>query len=79
MQHGILDSANCWLMNYAEVAPAFVAAEAGYDVWLGNSRWNSYSLANTHLDPDKDEKEFFDYSWAEMHNDIPAVMDYMLT
>ena len=66
MQHGILDSANCWLMNYAEVAPAFVAAEAGYDVWLGNSRGNTYSEANTVYDPKKDEKEFFDFSWFEM-------------
>jgi hypothetical protein len=23
MQHGILDSAYCWIMNYADVAPAF--------------------------------------------------------
>ena len=79
LQHGILDSSNCWLMNYASVAPAFVAAEAGYDVWLGNSRGNTYSRANTQYDPDKDEKEFWDFSWAEMHNDVSAVMDYMLT
>ena len=79
LQHGILDSANCWIMNYAEVSPAFVAAEAGYDVWLGNSRGNTYSEANTHLDPDKDEKEFWDFSWDTMHLDITATMDYMLT
>jgi len=23
MQHGILDSAYCWMMNYPDVAPAF--------------------------------------------------------
>jgi hypothetical protein len=63
MQHGILDSANCWVMNYASKAPAFVAANAGYDVWLGNSRGNTYSLANRKYDPNKDEKKFFDFSW----------------
>ena len=79
LQHGILDSAYCWMMNYASVAPAFVAADAGYDVWLGNSRGNTFSRANTQYDPDHDEKKFWDFSWAEMHNDVTAVMDYMLT
>jgi len=23
MQHGVVDSADCWIMNYANVAPAF--------------------------------------------------------
>ena len=36
MQHGFIDSGNCFIMNRPEVAPAFVAARAGYDVWLGN-------------------------------------------
>ena len=76
LQHGILDSANCWIANYPEVAPAFVAARAGYDVWLGNSRGNTYSRAHTWYDPDKDEKKFWDYTWYEMGEyDLPAVID----
>lgn len=66
MQHGILDSANCWIVNYPEVAPAFVAARAGYDVWLGNSRGNTYSLGHTTLDPNHDEAKYWDFSWFEM-------------
>ena len=56
LQHGILDSANCWIMNYSSMAPAFVAARAGYDVWLGNSRGNTYSLGNRKYDPKKNSK-----------------------
>ena len=78
MQHGILDSANCWIMNYSSMAPAFVAASAGYDVWLGNSRGNTYSLAHTSLDPKKNEKKFFDFDWTDMVKDDKAVIDYII-
>ena len=58
------------------MAPAFVAARAGYDVWLGNSRGNTYSRANTQYDPDHNEKKFWDFSWFEMGTyDLPAVID----
>jgi lysosomal acid lipase/cholesteryl ester hydrolase len=78
MQHGLLDSANCWIMNYDDVAPAFVAARAGYDVWLGNSRGNTYSLGNTKYDPWKNEKKYWDFDWEEMGQyDIPASLDYI--
>lgn len=75
-QHGILDSAYCWIVNYADVAPAFVAARAGYDVWLGNSRGNTYSRAHVEYDPDKNEKKFWNFSWFDMGKyDLPAVID----
>lgn len=74
-QHGILDSAFCWIINYADVAPAFVAARAGYDVWLGNSRGNTFSRAHVSLDPDHNEKKFWDFTWFDMGQyDLPAVI-----
>lgn len=58
------------------MAPAFVASRAGYDVWLGNSRGNTYSRAHVSLDPDHNEKKFWDFSWFDMGNhDLPAVID----
>ena len=43
LQHGITDSADCWIMHYADKAPAFQLVNDGYDVWLGNQRGTKYS------------------------------------
>lgn len=74
-----MDSADAWIMNYASMSPAFMAVNAGYDVWLGNSRGNYYSMKHTHLDPKKNEKKFFDFDWIDMVKDDQAVIDYILT
>lgn len=75
LQHGILDSADTWVNNSPDLAPAFILADAGYDVWVGNSRGNYYSRHNTKLDPDKDKEAFWDFSWTDMGlYDLPAVI-----
>ena len=79
MQHGVFDSAYGWIMNYPDVSPAFVAAKAGYDVWLGNSRGNTFSRKHTTYDPDKDGLKFWGTDWSDMGaKDLPAVFDYLL-
>ena len=61
------------MIHYPEVAPAFVAARAGYDVWLGNSRGSTFSRKHIKYDPDVDKREFWDYSFYEMAMyDVPA-------
>ena len=64
-------------MNTADTAPAFVAARAGYDVWLGNSRGNKYSRSHVKLDPYY--SEFWMFDWQQMGDyDIPAVTEYII-
>ena len=66
-----------WVYQKPEVAPAFVLARAGYDVWLGNNRGNRFSQKHETLDPAN--KEFWQFTWEELGTkDTPAVMDYMI-
>jgi len=79
MQHGLMDTADTWIMNFPEKAPGFMIANAGYDVWFGNNRGNSYSNKHKTLDPVKDEEKFHDYGFKELGlYDMPAQIDMVL-
>ena len=77
LQHGLESDMMQWVFNYPKVAPAFVLARAGYDVWLGNNRGNRFSLTHTTLDPKS--FEFWQFDWEDMGTkDTPAVIDFIL-
>lgn len=67
-----MDSSDSWVINDVDKAPALVAAEAGYDVWLGNLRGNRHSHTHETLDPEKDAEKFFDFD-IEHHTDLDLV------
>lgn len=49
----------------------FILADAGYEVWLGNNRGNTYS--NTNENYSYNDKNFWTFSWDEMANiDLPT-------
>lgn len=77
LQHGLLDSSDTWIINDEDKAPAFILANAGYDVWLGNSRGNKHSRKHIKLNPDKDAA-FWAFTFQHMADyDIPAALRYI--
>jgi len=76
MQHGLLDLSDTWIMNLP--APGFMMADAGFDVWFGNSRGSFHSLGHVKWNPWKDN-DYWDFTWQHMAEfDIPAVVAFVL-
>ena len=74
VQHGMLSSAEVWVLN-SNLSFAFKFAVEGYDVWLPNSRGNIYSRGHRDL---YGAKDYFKYSFFEMGRfDLPACVDYV--
>ena len=76
LQHGILASSADWVISGPEKALAFILADLGYDVWLGNARGNTYS--RHHINMSTNDKKYWDFSFHEMAiYDIPAEIDFI--
>ncbi|KAJ8673199.1 hypothetical protein QAD02_004461 [Eretmocerus hayati] len=76
LQHGMFSSSFDWVVAGRDRGLAFILADQGYDVWLGNTRGNLYSSCHTHYTPD--DQEFWNFSWHEMGvYDTTAVVEYI--
>lgn len=76
LQHGLLCSSADWLVTGPERALAYLLADRGYDVWMGNARGNTHSRKHLWLDPE--QKPFWDFSWHEIGvHDLPSMIDFV--
>ncbi|XP_055837572.1 lipase 3-like [Episyrphus balteatus] len=77
LQHGLLSSSDCFILNGPNNALAYLLVDAGYDVWLGNNRGNMYS--KKHAKISSLLPSFWDFTWNEIAlMDLPAMIDYVL-
>ncbi|KAJ4438114.1 hypothetical protein ANN_14053 [Periplaneta americana] len=77
LQHGLLCSSFDWIILGPGKALAYLLADEGYDVWIGNARGNVYS--RKHKSFTLQQRQFWNFSWHEMGvYDLPAVIDFIL-
>ncbi|XP_026725681.1 lipase 3-like [Trichoplusia ni] len=77
LMHGILLSADDWVIAGPDDGLAYILASSGYDVWMGNARGNKYSRQHESISPE--DSKFWEFSWNEIGvNDLPAMIDFVL-
>lgn len=77
--HGFMMNSEVWVCHPGgpQHNLAFVLADLGYDVWLGNVRGNKYGCSHLKLKPN--QPEFWDFSLDEHALiDLPTTVDYIL-
>ena len=76
-QHGLADTAWCFFQLESKSLP-FLLMKEGYDIWLGNSRGNNFSLKHKTKDPKNKKSEFFEFTIDDYAKyDLPSTIKYI--
>lgn len=77
IEHGLMGGSDVWFFTGPNHALPYLLVDSGFDVWVGNSRGNTYSRNHTSLSTEK--SDFWKFSWHEIgYYDIAASIDYSL-
>ncbi|KAK3036459.1 hypothetical protein RJ639_030058 [Escallonia herrerae] len=82
VSHVILESATLnqdgmtWLLTSPDQSLALILADAGYDVWIANTRGTRFSRRHVRLDPSN--PAFWNWTWDDLvSHDLPAAIDFV--
>lgn len=77
LQHGLLGSSADWASNIPSQSAAYVFADAGFDVWMGNIRGNVYSSRHESLS--RYSTKFWNFTFDEHASvDLPIMINTVL-
>ncbi|KAG0559348.1 hypothetical protein KC19_10G098600 [Ceratodon purpureus] len=76
LYHGIMEGGETWVLNPSNGSLAFMMANSGYEVWIGNTRSSNYTFG--HLKYTRNDKEFWDWTWDNLvKTDLPAMLQHV--
>uniref|UniRef100_A0A1I8NUX8 AB hydrolase-1 domain-containing protein n=2 Tax=Stomoxys calcitrans TaxID=35570 RepID=A0A1I8NUX8_STOCA len=75
--HGLGSSSDVWVIEGLSNPLAYDLVNQGYDVWLGNSRGNTY--CKRHSNMSTSDRQFWSFSFHEIGTmDLPKIIDFIL-
>eukprot|EP00850_Spirogloea_muscicola_P008221 SM000043S15849 [mRNA] locus=s43:497721:500388:+ [translate_table: standard] len=67
---------DCWLLNEPAQGLPFLLADAGFDVWIGNTRASRWSHGHVALQPTAEA--YWDWTWDDLAGeDLPSMFRYV--
>ncbi|VDO25378.1 unnamed protein product [Onchocerca flexuosa] len=77
LQHGFIGSSAVWVTNLPNQSAAFIFADAGFDVWMGNVRGNTYSTK--HVNYTQNDLKYWNFTFDEFAKyDLDSMISYVL-
>lgn len=76
LYHGIMQGGETWVLNPGDGSLAFMMANSGYEVWIGNTRSSNFTYG--HLKYTRKDKEFWNWTWDDLvKTDLPTMLQHV--
>jgi lysosomal acid lipase/cholesteryl ester hydrolase len=76
LYHGIMEGGETWVLNPRDNSLPLMMANAGYEVWIGNTRSSNYTFG--HLTYTRKDKEFWNWNWDNLvKTDLPTMLQHV--